>query len=67
MDFSEIQKLINQFENSEIRELKLDQDDFHLYLNKNRVSKTEATVAQTNLSQEPISSTEKVKKIFHQQ
>lgn len=34
MDFSEIQKLINQFENSEIRELKLDQDDFHLYLNK---------------------------------
>lgn len=59
MDFSEIQKLINQFENSEICELKIDQDDFHLYLNKNRVSKTEATVVQTNLGQEPISSTEK--------
>ena len=35
MEFSDIQKLMTAFEKSATRELKIDDQDFHLYLSKN--------------------------------
>ncbi|QNQ82029.1 acetyl-CoA carboxylase biotin carboxyl carrier protein [Lactobacillus sp. PV012] len=42
-NIDEIQILMKQFEDSEIRELKIDSKDFHLYLSKNKVKSVEAT------------------------
>lgn len=39
MDLENISKLMNQFEDSDLREFKLDQGDFHLYLSKNKQNK----------------------------
>lgn len=54
MDLDKIQRIMDQFEDSSIRELKIDEGDFHLYLNKNKttnkknqtpvVEKTEAEI-----------------------
>lgn len=48
MNLEAIQKLMDQFEDSETRELKIDDDDFHLYLSKNKKNNTmQAPVAIT--------------------
>ena len=50
MDLEKIQALMNQFEDSDLRELKIDDGDFHLYLskNKNKVTQTvQPTVQKT--------------------
>lgn len=39
MDLDKIQRIMDQFEDSSIRELKIDEGDFHLYLNKNKLNK----------------------------
>lgn len=36
MELEKIQALITQFEDSDLRELKIDDGDFHFYLNKNK-------------------------------
>ena len=36
MDLEKIQALMNQFEDSDLRELKIDDGDFHFYLSKNK-------------------------------
>lgn len=36
MELKDIQKLMDQFEDSNVRELKIDDGDFHLYLSKNK-------------------------------
>lgn len=36
MDLSDVSQIMNQFEKSSTRELKIDQGDFHLYLSKNK-------------------------------
>lgn len=38
MEFTKIRELVADFENSDLRELKLDDGDFHLYLSKNKSS-----------------------------
>lgn len=57
MKFAEIQELMKQFEQSDTRELKIDDGDFHLYLSKNKAQKEKPaqagekggqTVAQTD-------------------
>lgn len=40
MKLEEVQALMNQFEDSDIRELKIDNGDFHLYLSKNKLNNT---------------------------
>lgn len=49
MDFSlaDIQALMRDFENSSLREFKLDTDDTHLYLNKNEAQMTPVYQATT--------------------
>lgn len=50
MDLEKIQALMNQFEDSDLRELKIDDGDFHFYLskNKNKVIQTvQPTVQKT--------------------
>lgn len=50
MDLEKIQALMNQFEDSDLRELKIDDGDFHSYLskNKNKVTQTvQPTVQKT--------------------
>ena len=50
MDLEKIQALMNQFEDSDLRELKIDDGDFHFYLskNKNKVTQTvQPTVQET--------------------
>ena len=44
MDLEKIQALMNQFEDSDLRELKIDDGDFHFYLSKNK----------NKISQQPI-------------
>ena len=39
MDLQAISSLMDQFEDSDIRELKIDEGDFHLYLSKNKINK----------------------------
>ena len=57
MKFAEIQELMKQFEQSDTRELKIDDGDFHLYLSKTKAHKEKPaqagekggqTVAQTD-------------------
>lgn len=36
MELKDIQSLMNQFEDSNVRELKIDDGEFHLYLSKNK-------------------------------
>lgn len=38
MELTDIQEIMKQFENSDIRELNIDDGDFHLYLSKNRLN-----------------------------
>jgi acetyl-CoA carboxylase biotin carboxyl carrier protein len=38
LEFNDIQKLMSGFEKSSTRELKIDDQDFHLYLSKNESS-----------------------------
>lgn len=54
MDFSlaDIQALMRDFENSSLREFKLDMDDTHLYLNKNEAQTT--PVYQTTTVDTPV-------------
>ena len=51
MDLEKIQALMNQFEDSDLRELKIDDGDFHFYLskNKNKVTQTVQPVVQENI------------------
>ncbi|MGM9895428.1 MAG: acetyl-CoA carboxylase biotin carboxyl carrier protein [Lactobacillus amylovorus] len=58
MDLEKIQALMNQFEDSDLRELKIDDGDFHFYLskNKNKISQ-QPIVKSTN----PIEKTEQAK------
>lgn len=53
MEFSDVQKLMNQFEQSSTRELKIDDQDFHLYLSKNQ----EATPATQGQGSAPAAAT----------
>lgn len=45
MEFSDVKQLMDEFEKSSTRELKVDDQDFHLYLSKNEQS---SAPAQTN-------------------
>ncbi|MGE9848673.1 acetyl-CoA carboxylase biotin carboxyl carrier protein [Lactobacillus amylovorus] len=58
MDLEKIQALMNQFEDSDLCELKIDDGDFHFYLskNKNKISQ-QPIVKSTN----PIEKTEQAK------
>lgn len=38
MDLDKMQAIMDKFEDSDIRELKIDENDFHLYLSKNRTN-----------------------------
>lgn len=57
MDFQEIQKLMDDFEDSNTRELKIDNGDFHLYLSKNKhahaASQPQAAVPQPAANPQP--------------
>lgn len=56
MELSDVSQIMNQFEKSSTRELKIDQGDFHLYLSKNKdnaqtqsaASASTPTVAETD-------------------
>lgn len=50
MEFNDIQKLMTGFEKSSTRELKIDDQDFHLYLSKNETSGV-APAAQNSAAQ----------------
>lgn len=47
MDLNQIQALMNQFEESNVRELKIDDGDFHLYLSKNNATQNSENIATT--------------------
>lgn len=56
MDLDKIKTLMDSFEDSDIRELKLDEDDFHLYLSKNKNNRKNTIVqdkAQNVSEKEP--------------
>ena len=57
MDLEKIQALMKQFEDSDLRELKIDDGDFHFYLSKNK-NKTAQIVQPT--VQKPAENIEKV-------
>lgn len=43
MEFNQLKELLEQFNESEIREFKLEQEGFQLYLNKNEMSQGQVT------------------------
>lgn len=45
MDLKEIQALMQEFEDSDTRELQIDDGEFHLYLSKNKQNKSKQQVA----------------------
>ncbi len=47
LEFNDIQKLMTEFEKSSTRELKIDDQDFHLYLNKNEQSAVTPAMPKT--------------------
>src|SRR3712207_4149367 len=53
----EIQTLMANFENSQTREMKLDDGDFHLYLNKNEATRVAPTPAASAPAPETPTST----------
>ncbi|MBB1110737.1 MULTISPECIES: acetyl-CoA carboxylase biotin carboxyl carrier protein [Limosilactobacillus] len=57
MDFQEIQQLIQTFKQSKIRELKIDDSNFHIHLSKNEYGKREEDLFQNK--PEEISENEK--------
>lgn len=62
MEFTDIQKLMTEFEKSSTRELKIDDQDFHLYLSKNEDSVAAPEQAQQtqpagNTEQQPATET----------
>lgn len=57
MDLQAISSLMDQFEDSDIRELKIDEDDFHLYLSKNKINKMQSKPAPVVENKEPASKT----------
>lgn len=57
MDLQAISNLMDQFEDSDIRELKIDEGDFHLYLSKNKVNKIQNKPAPVVENKEPTSKT----------
>lgn len=44
MDLDKIQAIMNQFEESSIRELNIDEGEFHLYLSKNKAANKKSQV-----------------------
>lgn len=46
MDLGKIKQLMDQFEDSDIRELQIDDQEFHLYLSKNKNNRQPAKVAK---------------------
>lgn len=46
MDLDKIQTIIDQFEDSSIRELKIDEGEFHLYLSKNKNNASPVSVIE---------------------
>lgn len=57
MDLQTISSLMDQFEDSDIRELKIDEGDFHLYLSKNKINKMKSKPAPVVENKEPASKT----------
>ena len=57
MDLQAISSLMDQFEDSDIRELKIDEGDFHLYLSKNKINKMQSKPAPVVENKEPASKT----------
>ena len=55
MDLQTISSLMDQFEDSDIRELKIDEGDFHLYLSKNKINKMQSKPAPVVENKEPDS------------
>jgi acetyl-CoA carboxylase biotin carboxyl carrier protein len=47
LEFNDIQKLMTEFEKSSTRELKIDDQDFHLYLSKNEQSAVTPAMPKT--------------------
>lgn len=47
MDLDKIQALMSQFEDSDLRELKIDDGDFHFYLSKNRNNSAQQSVVKS--------------------
>ena len=58
MDLEKIQALMNQFEDSDLRELKIDDGDFHFYLSKNKNKISQQPIVK---SANPIEKTEQAK------
>ncbi len=55
-----IQMLMNQFEDSDIRELQIDDGDFHLYLSKNKSNTQSKTTLISNKETVPVEKTKEV-------
>lgn len=62
MDLEKIQALMSQFEDSDLRELKIDDGDFHFYLSKNKNNAPKQPVVKAEKSvekSEPVKATPK--------
>ncbi len=63
MDLEKIQALMSQFEDSDLRELKIDDGDFHFYLSKNKNKVSQQPVVKTEKTAEkadPVKATPKI-------
>lgn len=60
MEVTQIQTLMDQFEDSDIRELQLDDNKFHLYLSKNKSKAPQKVVNDVASQKEEKTSTEEL-------
>lgn len=50
MDLDKMQAIMDKFEDSDIRELKIDENDFHLYLSKNKTNQAALPTTAKNVA-----------------
>lgn len=62
MKLEDVQSLMNQFEDSDMREFKIDEGDFHLYLSKNKLNNKISTT-ENNVSEEKKNSESKPEEV----
>lgn len=66
MDFDEINRIIDKFNNSTLRDLEIREGDFHLHLSKNQVTTTAVKTATTSASvSRSSSSSDKNEEVKH--
>lgn len=63
MDLDKVQKIMDRFEHSDIRELKLEEGNFHLYLSKNK--RPAASPAAKNVQNSQPKAATKAEKTVH--